>query len=747
MLSKYKANTPFKINNYTMKFRFTLIIIACLFFNFTAKDPLRVFLIGDSTMADKIPVDFPETGWGMPFSKLFNEAVEVQNHAYNGRSTKSFRKEGRWAKVQAQLKKGDYVLIQFGHNDAKASDTSRFAPAQTDFRANLIRYVKETRAQGATPILLTPTQRRKFDSTGVFVDQHADYPAVVREVAAQENVMLIDIEKSSKKYINTEGPEGSKKMFLHYPVGIFKKFMKGASDDTHFSPFGAMKISDMVAEAIFSSNEHLRSFLKKSIFPQKYEFELPLVATTVFKKDTFNITSYGAISSAKTLNTMAIQQAIDMASKKGGGLVLVPSGFWLTGPIKLVSNVNLHLSSGAVLQFSDNPKDYPMVRTNWEGVDAIRAQSPISAQGERNIAITGSGIIDGAGEAWRPVKKGKLTVGEWENLIHSGGVLDAKKETWYPTNGALKASTMDRPGVIAAGFTETNTEEIKEFLRPNMISFRDCEQILLEGVTFQNSPAWNIHPLLCKHLSVENISVKNPWFAQNGDGIDIESCEFVSIRNSKFDVGDDGICLKSGKDAEGRKRGRPSAHIIIENCVVFHGHGGVVVGSEMSGGVNDLFVNNCQFLGTDVGLRFKTARGRGGVVENVFIRDITMKNIAGEAILFDMYYQGKDPVSTYGNGSETPKIELVPVNEGTPQIKNIYVDHVVAKGAETGLLIRGLPEMPIHDIQLTHIDIEAKQSFRVIEAQNITLNQATFKATGQKKSELIHVKGWKISAN
>ena len=728
-----------------MKFRLTLIISTCLFFSFTAKDPLRVFLIGDSTMADKLPADFPETGWGMPFSKLFNEAVEVQNHAYNGRSTKSFRREGRWSKVQAQLKKGDYVFIQFGHNDAKASDTARYAPSQTDFRDNLTRYVAETRAKGGIPILLTPTQRRKFDSTGVFVDQHADYPNVVREVAAKEKVLLIDIEKESKKYISSEGPEGAKKMFLHYPVGIFRKFMKGAADDTHFSPFGAMKISDMVAEAILASNEHLRSFLKKSIFPQKYEFELPLVSTTVFKKDTFNIISYGAVSSSNTLNTGAIQQAIDMASKQGGGMVLVPSGFWLTGPITLLSNVNLHISSGAVLQFSNKPKDYPLVRTNWEGVDAIRAQSPISAKGQRNIAITGSGIIDGAGEAWRPVKKGKLTAGEWDKLIHSGGVLDSKKETWYPTEGALKASTMDRPGVIAAGFTEANTEEIKEFLRPNMISLRECEQVLLEGVTFQNSPAWNIHPLLCKHLTVENIHVKNPWFAQNGDGIDIESCEFVSVRNSKFDVGDDGICLKSGKDAEGRKRGRPSAHILIENCIVFHGHGGVVVGSEMSGGVHDLFVNNCQFLDTDVGLRFKTMRGRGGVVENVFIRDISMKNIAGEAILFDMYYQGKDPVSTFGNGGETPKIELVPVNEGTPQFKNIFIDNVIAKGAETGLLIRGLPEMPIHHIELTNIDVESNQGYRVIEAKDITLKHAKFTETGTKKSELFHVKNWKLN--
>ena len=724
---------------------FLFASLAFFLFSFSAKEPLRVFLIGDSTMADKLPADFPETGWGMPFSHIFNEAVEVQNHAYNGRSSKSFRTEGRWKKVFQQIKKGDYVFIQFGHNDAKVSDTSRYAPAQTDFRENLTRYVVETRSRGGIPVLLTPTQRRKFDSTGVFIDQHADYPNVVREVAAKENVLLIDIEKESKKYIRSEGAEGAKKMFLHYPVGIFKKFMKGVADDTHFSPFGAMKISDMVASAIFASNEHLRSFLKKSIFSQKYEFELPNVAGTAFKKDTFNIVSYGAVSSAKALNTMAIQQAIDIAAKQGGGVVRIPAGFYVTGAITLRSNINLHLDAGAVLQFSSDASQYPLVKTNWEGVEAIRAQSPISAKGERNIAITGSGIIDGAGEAWRPVKKGKLTAGEWEKLVRSGGVLDDKKETWYPTERALKGSKMDQPGVVAAGFTEAKAEEIKEFLRPNMISLRECEQVLLEGVTFQNSPAWNIHPLLCKHLTVDNITVKNPWFAQNGDGIDIESCEYVSVTNSRFDVGDDGICLKSGKDAEGRKRGRPSAHIMIDNCVVFHGHGGVVVGSEMSGGVHDLFVSNCQFLGTDVGLRFKTARGRGGVVENVFIQDISMKNIAGEAILFDMYYQGKDPVATYGNGDATPVIQAMPVDAGTPQFKNIFVDRVVAKDAETGLLIRGLPEMPIHHINLSNLDIEAKQTYRVIEATDIQLTNANFTQTGAKKPELINVKRWKLN--
>lgn len=728
-----------------MKTRLAFLLLSIALFSFQTAEPLRVFLIGDSTMADKVPADYPETGWGMPFAHLFNEAVEVQNHAYNGRSTKSFRKEGRWAKVFQQIKKGDYVFIQFGHNDAKISDTSRYAAAQTDYRENITRYVKETRSKGGIPVLLTSIQRRKFDSTGAFVDQHGEYPQVVREVAKQEKVLLIDLEKISRAQIEKLGPDLSKKIYLHYPAGIFKKFMKGVSDDTHFSVYGASWMAQAVASAIFDSNEALRSFLKKSAFSQKYQYELPLVAGTAFKLDTFSIVRYGAISSPSQLNTTAIQQAIDVCHEQGGGVVHLPAGFWLSGPIVLKSNVNLHLASGALLQFSRQSKDYPLVKTSWEGVEAIRAQSPISAFHATNIAITGHGIIDGAGEAWRPVKKGKLTAGEWAELVKSGGVLNDTKDTWYPTSRALKAAKMDRAGVVAAGWTIEKSEEIKEFLRPNMISLIECEQILLQGVSFQNSPAWNIHPLLCKHLTVNEIKVKNPWFAQNGDGIDIESCEYVLVKNSSFDVGDDGICLKSGKDEEGRKRARPSAHIWIDQCQVFHGHGGVVVGSEMSGGVHDLYVSNCQFLGTDVGLRFKTARGRGGIVENVYIRDILMKNIAGEAILFDMYYQGKDPLSTFGNGEEKPVIASMPVNEGTPQFKSIWAERIRVKGAQTGLLIRGLPEMPIRQIKLQDVQIECDQAYRAFEADDIDLEQVIFSKTKDIKSELYHVKHWKFA--
>jgi DNA sulfur modification protein DndE len=452
--------------------------------------------------------------------------------------------------------------------------------------------------------------------------------------------------------------------------------------------------------------------------------QLPVVQEVKFKKDTFNITRYGSKADGITLNTAPIQQAIEACHKAGGGTVLVPAGLWVTGPLMLKSNVNLHVAAGAVLQFSNNPDDYPLVKTSWEGLDAIRAHSPVYAVDAENIAITGKGLLDGAGEAWRPVKKNKLTPPEWNQLVSSGGFLNVAKDTWYPTERALRGSLEKRPGVIAEGYDLQKAEAIKEFLRPNMVSIVRCRRVLLEGVTFQNSPAWCLHPLLSQHLTLRGITVRNPWNAQNGDGVDIESCRYVLVENSSFDVGDDGICIKSGRDEEGRKRGVPTEDVIVRNCTVFHGHGGFVVGSEMSGGARNLFVYDCNFLGTDIGIRFKTTRGRGGVVEKVYIRNVRMNNIGGAAILFDMYYMAKDPLTVFA-GADAPSIAFEPVTEATPQFRDVHIRNVVCKGAETAIFVRGLPEMNITGIEMEDISIRSKKGFVCIEGDNITLRNAT----------------------
>lgn len=462
-------------------------------------------------------------------------------------------------------------------------------------------------------------------------------------------------------------------------------------------------------------------FLIVQIASAQFGRKLPVVITPKFKKDTLSIVKYGAIADGYTLNTKSINIAIDAMTKKGGGVVLVPPGLWLTGPVVLKNNINLHLAAGATLLFTTYKSQYMLVAANWEGLPQMRNQSPISATGASNIAITGKGIIDGNGDAWRAVKKDKLTETQWNKLVTSGGVMSDDQKTWYPSAQFMKASKMSaNPGLISSEKDAAYYESIKDFLRPNLVLLTNCKYILLEGVTFQNSPAWCLHPLMSEHLTVKNVFVKNPWYAQNGDGIDVESCKNVLIENSVFDVGDDGLCMKSGRDAEGRKRAMATENVIIRGCTVYASHGGFVIGSEMSGGARNMYISNCTFVGSDIGLRFKTTRGRGGIVENIFIKDIYMKNIPAEAILFDMYYMAKDPVVLAGEKRELPKVEFKTVDETTPQFRNIHISNVYCNGAEKGIFVRGLPEMHIKDIVLENMVLQAKKGIDVQEATGIT---------------------------
>ncbi|MFT3676264.1 MAG: glycoside hydrolase family 28 protein [Chitinophagaceae bacterium] len=477
----------------------------------------------------------------------------------------------------------------------------------------------------------------------------------------------------------------------------------------------------------------------------------PVIKQPVFKKDTSNILRAGAIGDGNTLNTKAIQQTIDAQHRKGGGVVLIPSGLWLTGPIVLKNNINLHLAQGATLLFTADFDQYPLLETNWEGLQQMRNQSPISATGATNIGITGRGVVDGNGDAWRMVKKDKLTGSQWKRLQERGGVLSEDGKTWYPSQKSLAGSKLTNPGVLSPEKDAAFFNSVKDFLRPNMVLLSECKNVLLEGVTFQNSPAWCIHPLMCEDLTVRNITVKNPWYAQNGDGIDVESCKNVLIEKSVFDVGDDALCMKSGRDAEGRKRGKPTESVIVRDCIVYASHGGFVVGSEMSGGVRNVFVSNCTFIGSDIGLRFKTTRGRGGIVENIFIRNIYMKDIPGEAILFDMYYAAKDPIALAGEKRELPKVEFKPVDETTPIFRNIHISDVYCNGAEKGVFIRGLPEMHISGIVMENMVISARKGIDIQEASDITFRNVRIESPAAEplvdilQSDRIHFDGLKYA--
>jgi len=273
-------------------------------------------------------------------------------------------------------------------------------------------------------------------------------------------------------------------------------------------------------------------------------------------------------------------------------------------------------------------------------------------------------------------------------------------------------STESRSMLLSSEKSLSSFEDMKDFLRPNLVVLTSCKKVLLEGVTFQNSAAWCMHPLMCQDLTIRNVTTKNPEYAQNGDGMDIESCKNFLIEGCTLDVGDDAICIKSGKDEEGRKRGMPTENGIIRNNTVYNGHGGFVVGSEMSGGARYIFVSNCTFMGTDKGLRFKSVRGRGGVVEHIYAKDIFMKDIGGEAIFFDLYYFVK--FATDGQRDERPV-----VNEGTPVFRDMKFENIVCNGAKKGVFIRGLPEMAVKNITMEKMVLEADKGVELIDASGI----------------------------
>ncbi|UII23413.1 glycoside hydrolase family 28 protein [Fulvivirga ligni] len=452
------------------------------------------------------------------------------------------------------------------------------------------------------------------------------------------------------------------------------------------------------------------------------EFDMPKVQEPTFPDHSASITDFGAVGNGMHDNTEAFANAINAVAKKGGGKVVVPRGVWLTGPIVFKSNINLHTEAGALIIFSADKSKYPLIQTSFEGLDTYRSQSPISGEGLENVAITGKGIIDGSGGTWRPVKKSKMSPSQWKALVKSGGILSDDENTWYPSKAYEEANKLTQNFNVPPFKTKAEFEAVKDFLRPVMVSFVKCNKLLLDGPTFQNSPAWNLHPLMCENVILRNLTVRNPWYSQNGDGLDLESCKNALVYNNSFDVGDDAICFKSGKDADGRKRGIPTENVIVKYNTVYHGHGGFVVGSEMSGGVKNVMVSKCTFIGTDVGLRFKSTRGRGGVVENIYISDIDMIDIPTEAIRFNMFYGGASPIPEEGQEAmDIGETEAVPVTEETPSFKNIFMKNITVTGSGTAALFQGLPEMKLANVKLEDAVLEAKNGITMIDADQLVL--------------------------
>lgn len=458
-------------------------------------------------------------------------------------------------------------------------------------------------------------------------------------------------------------------------------------------------------------------------------FNMTQVALPQIPENAVCLTDFGAVGDGGTLCTDAFAKAMKALEGKGGGKLVVPAGIWLTGPIQFENNTELHLERGALILFTKDFDAYPKVNTIYEGNTANKKMAPLCAYKKHDIAITGPGAIDGQGEYWRPSKKGKFTENQWKALTSGAGI--EHKNVWYPDakqdEFAGKAGKPDFRRVLE---------------RPVLLEFTECERILLQEVTLSNSPAWNTHPLKCVDVTIDGVTIRNPWYAQNGDGLDLESCNRCIIKNSTFDVGDDAICIKSGKDKEGREWKMPCQNVVIENCTVLHGHGGFVIGSEMSSGARNIYVYNCLFNGTDTGLRMKSTRGRGGVVENIYIDQINMVNIAEDAFTFSLYYANK-PVAGKADG-DTSAADAVPqVTEETPCFKNLYISNITCQGAKRAVYFNGLPEMPLSNVLLENSLFVTELGADMHYAKDITFKNVKIDNSKGERITLDNVKNFK----
>jgi polygalacturonase len=419
--------------------------------------------------------------------------------------------------------------------------------------------------------------------------------------------------------------------------------------------------------------------------------ELPAILARIkppsFPDRDFDVTRFGAIGDNKTDCTEAFQKAIAACHAAKGGRVLIPTGEFSTGAIRLKSNVNLHISSGATVRFARDPGKYPLVFTRWEGIELMNYSPFIYAFEEENIAITGAGTIDG----------------------------NASCEHWWPWKGRTKCGWKEgEPNQAAARallfeMAEKRTpvdERIfgdRHYLRPQFIQPYRCKNVLLEGVTLKNSPMWQVHPVLCTNVTVRKMTITgadlNRESGPNTDGCDPESCTDVLIKDCNFNTGDDCIAIKAGRNEDGRRVNARSENIVIQDCHMQDGHGGVTIGSEISGGVRNVFAENCRMDSPrlDSAVRIKNNAMRGGVLENIHVRNIEIGEVAQAGLSIDFFYEEGE------------------AGKFTPVVRNVNLRNLTTRKAQYALYLRGFKNAPIADVNLVDCNLRGVEKPNVLE--------------------------------
>lgn len=422
----------------------------------------------------------------------------------------------------------------------------------------------------------------------------------------------------------------------------------------------------------------VRSDDRPPIAPIVAPFDMPQLRRNVFPDRQVNISDYGALPGGEVKNTSAIASAIAALDKLGGGRVVVPAGVWLTGPVHLRSNIELHLAEDAVLKFSDVMEDYlPNVFVRVGGIELYNYSPFIYARGCENIGVTGPGRLDGNARAWW----------DWK----------AKETRAFFAQGAAGVPVEQRV---------YGTREAA--IRPSFISFVECKNILMEDFTIGGGPNWTIHPIYSENIIIRKVTVDTD--GPNNDGIDPDSCRNVLIEGCTFSTGDDCVVLKSGYDQDGRRVGRPTENVVMRYSHAKRGHGGLVIGSEMSGSVRNVYMHGCKFEGTDRILRIKSRPGRGGVVEKIWVEDIEGRDLQREVVILNMDYTS-DPNAV--------------VDQFPPIFRDIHVKNLRARGAPVAIRITGMDTSPITNLTFENVDIIATRGVIATHASDLDFRNLT----------------------
>ena len=424
----------------------------------------------------------------------------------------------------------------------------------------------------------------------------------------------------------------------------------------------------------------------------KYYTDLPCavehVQPIVFPDYTVLLTDFGAVGDGQTDCTMAFAEAMKHLKKQGGGHLVVPDGEWLTGPIKLESNVDLHLSDNAVIRFSTNKELYVQASDSLRD-GSKKCNALIRGSKLENVGITGRGTIDGQGIYWRPVKQKKVTQDVWDEVNAMGGTLkpdDKKHFIWYPFN---LNKDLNIPNIASDPIKQ-------EKMRPHLVNITDSKNVLVENVHLLNSPKFHLVPTRVQNLIIDGVNIRCPHWAQNGDAMDPGNIQVALIVNCNISCGDDGICMKGGVGEKGVAAG-PQRDFLICNDTVYRAHGGFVIGSEFSGGMQRLVVKDCRFEGTDIGCRFKSAPGRGGWCEDIYCYNIIMKDIVESAFLISSGYADK--------GAGVSATDSDNKNAFFPDWSNITFRNITCIGSKQAVDIQGLKGKPVHNILFDQVTI------------------------------------------